>query len=135
MKTRQTIKRKYLLWKRRVADTLQLKSERLSPRGKKALLFLFCVFFAGFNIMAVVQAFTTKAKPGLANAKMPRVIQQKETPVLPFISRQEYERIEHFKNYIMQLPKPSLDSFTQARPRLMDSILQIENYYQSQNKK
>ena len=87
------------------------------------------------SVAAIVQAFTAKARPAAVALKMPRIIPQKETPALPFISKQEYDRIEQFKNYVRQLPKAGFDSFIYARPKLLDSIAVIENYYLSQNKK
>ena len=114
---------------------LQRKSEGFSMQGKKTLLGLFCLLFAGMSVAAIVQAFSAKAKPGPEAVHMPRIIPEKETPALPFISKQEYDRIEQFKNHVRQLPKACFDSFMHARPKLLDSITVIENYYLSQNKK
>lgn len=130
MKTK--IKQRYFLYKHRLAGALQSKSERLSNRGKKFLLFLFCLFFATMSICAIVNAFTVKQKPMAVKGSMPRINHEKESPVLPFISKNEFERIEKFKQRIYALPKPVLDSFMEARPKLLDSIAQIENIYQSQ---
>jgi len=130
MKTK--IKQKYFLYKHRLAGALQSKSERLSNKGKRFLLFLFCLFFVSMSICAIVNAFTEKQKPVAVKGNMPRIEHEKETPVLPFISKQEFERIEKFKRQIYALPKPVLDSFMQARPKLIDSIAQIESIYQSQ---
>jgi len=130
MKTK--IKQGYLMYKRRLADMLQRKTDCMPVRRKKLLLVLFCVVFTGFSLQAIIHAFTEKAKPVVARASMPRVQHEKETPVLPFISKQEFERIEKFKQQIYALPKPVYDSFMQARPKLVDSIVEIEHYYQSQ---
>jgi len=129
---KQKLKNKYLLLKRRIADALQRKTERLSVRNKKIALFLFCLFFVSMSIVAVVKAITTKTIVVSTQVKMPRIVQQKETSALPFISKNEFQRIEGFKKQLYLLPKPSLDSFLLARPRLMDSIAEIEQYYQSQ---
>lgn len=130
MKTK--IKQGYLLYKRRVADVLQQKTERLSTRRKKLLLFLFCACFAGMSICAIVSAFVSHPKPVAVKGHMPRIVHEKESPAQPFLSKKEYERIERFKQQIYALPKPVFDSFMKARPKLMDSITQIEQYYQSQ---
>lgn len=129
---KQKIKQKYFTYKRRLADALQYKTERLSIKNKKRLLGLFCLFFVSMSICAIVNAFTAKQKPVAVKGNMPRIEHEKETPVLPFISKQEFEHIEKFKRQIYALPKPVLDSFMQARPKLMDSIGQIESIYQSQ---
>lgn len=129
---KEKIKQQYFLFKRRIADRLQLKAERLSNKSKKMLLFLFCLFFATMSVCAIVNAFTAKQKPVAIKASMPHILHEKETPALPFISKKEFERIEHFKQQVNALPKPVYDSFMQARPKLMDSIAEIESYYQTQ---
>ncbi|HWB27712.1 MAG TPA: hypothetical protein VG738_19690 [Chitinophagaceae bacterium] len=129
---KQKIKQRYFSCKRRLADALQCKTEKLSVKGKKLLLGLFCLFFVSMSICAIVNAFTAKQKPLAVKESMPRITHEKEAPALPFISKKEFERIEKFKQQIYALPKPVLDSFMQARPKLMDSIAQIENIYQSQ---
>ena len=129
---KQKIKNRYLSLKRRIADALQKKSDKLSVKSKKLLLFLFCFVFASASIVTIVSAVTAKTKHVALQAKMPRIIQQKEQPSLPFISKQEFMRIEDFKKRVYLLPKYSFDSFMAARPKLMDSIQQIEQYYQSQ---
>jgi len=132
---KSVIHNKWMRCKRKAADVLQKKSERLSERGKKAVLFFFCMLFAGCSIAIVIHAFTDNAKTVTIKGKMPRIVRDKEAPAMPFLSKAEYERIEKFKAYIYQLPKPLFDSFMQARPKLLDSIIEIEQYYQSQNKK
>ncbi len=129
---KQKIKSKYLSFKCCIADVLQRKSERLSLKSKKLLLVLFCLFFVSMSTVAIVKAITTKAAVVSTQVKMPRIMQQKEMPAMPFISKKEFERIEGFKKHLYLLPKQSFDSFMLARPKLMDSIAQIENYYQSQ---
>lgn len=129
------IKTKWHLRKRRWADTLQNKFEQFSLFGKKLSLCFFCVVFAGSSIAVIIHAITTRQVHVVTAAKMPRIMQEKQTPGMPFISKTEFARIEKFRQYINQLPKPLSDSFMQARPHLLDSIAQIENYYQSQNKK
>jgi hypothetical protein len=84
------------------------------------------------SVCAIVNAFIAKEKPVAVKTNMPRILHEKETPALPFISKQEFQRIEKFKQQIYALPKPAYDSFMQARPKLMDSIMQIEQYYLSQ---
>ncbi len=129
---KQKIKSKYLSFKRRIADLLQRKSEWLSLKSKKLLLVLFCLFFVSMSIVAVVKAITTKAAVISMQVNMPRIMQQKEMPAMPFISKKEFERIEGFKKQLYLLPKHSFDSFMLARPKLLDSITEIEQYYQSQ---
>src|SRR5437868_3738413 len=112
-------KTKWCALKRRWADALQRKFERFSPSGKKLWLCLFCVVFAGSSIAVIIHAITARQLPVAAAAKMPRIMQEKETPDMPFISKPEFERIEKFRQYITNLPKPLLDSFMQARPHLL----------------
>jgi hypothetical protein len=126
------MKQTYFKYKHRLADMLQRKTEHLSRNNKKLLLGLFCLFFVTMSTCAIVNAFITKQKPVAVKASMPRILHEKETPSLPFISKQEFQRIEKFKQQIYALPKPAYDSFMQARPKLMDSIAAIENYYQTQ---
>lgn len=129
------IKAKWRGLKRRWADALQKKFEQCSPFGKRLWLCFFCIVFAGSSIAVIIHTIKTRRVPVAATAKMPRIVQEKERPDMPFLSKAEFERIEKFKGYINQLPRPLLDSFMQARPHLLDSITQIEHYYQSQNKK
>ena len=126
------IKQRYLLLKRRIADNLQAKTERLSVANKKLLLMLFCSCFITLSVCAIVNAFTAKQKPLAVKSNMPRMMQQHEQQRLPFLSKQEFDRIEKYKQRIYSLPKQTLDSFLQARPKLLDSITAIEQIYQSQ---
>lgn len=126
------MKQQYFLFKRRMADALQAKTERLSVNDKKLLLMLFCSCFITMSVCAIVNAFTAKQKPLAVKGKMPRIVQQHEQQKLPFLSKHEFDRIENYKLRIYNLPKPALDSFLQARPKLLDSITAIEQIYQSQ---
>jgi hypothetical protein len=121
---------------RQWAGCLQKRSEYLSIRGKKIALFFFFLLFAGSNVIVIINAVVKRGKaPAVHIGRMPNIVRTPEHAQMPFISREEYNRIEHFKNYIQGLPKPSFDSFMAVRPKLLDSISIVEQYYLSQNKK
>ena len=138
------ILKKWNEFKQKVANSLQKKSELLSSQTKKYTLILFCVLFGGSSIAIVVHSVSTKAnsvkiasisKPSHAN-------QDGESMRQPdsIITKQEYNRILQFENYLLRLRsdstgKKEFDSIIRSRPQLMDSIAMFEKMYLSQNKK
>ena len=125
--------------KKRIAFYLQQKSELLSMRAKKLSLSLFCFLFGGLSLYIIIQSVAVEQKP------MP--VQRISRPVQPgnsenllqadsAVTKMEYERIERFKNYLIQLKEDSarakeFDSIMIARPKLLDSIRTIEKIYLS----
>lgn len=126
------IKERYFLYKRRLADVLQRKTSMFSLQKKKFLLGLFICCFSSMSIYAIVGAFTKKQKTVVIQQPLTRIDREKEKPSLPFLSKAAFERIEKYKQQLLAMPKPALDSFMLARPKLLDSIEQIEQFYQSQ---
>ena len=63
-----------------------------------------------------------------------------KTKATVIITKEEYDKIQRFRKYMDSLPrslsgKKLYESILINRPRLMDSIILIENIYQSQTKK
>ena len=131
---------KWVRTKKRIAFYLQQKSELLSMRAKKLSLSLFCFLFGGISLYIIIQSAAVDQKV------MP--VQRISRPVEPgnsenllqadsVITKMEYERIERFKNYLIQLQEDSasakkFDSVMKVRPQLLDSIKMIERIYLSQ---
>lgn len=138
------ILKKWNEFKQKVANSLQKKSELLSSQTKKYTLILFCVLFGGSSIVIVVHSVTTKAnsvkiasisKPAHANEDGESMRQPDS-----IITKQEYNRILQFENYLLSLQSDSMgkkkyDSILGSRPQLMDSIAMFEKMYLLQNKK
>jgi hypothetical protein len=132
------------LRKQKVAAYLQKKSEMLSTRAKKISLIFFCLLFGGSSIAIIIHS-TVASKDPVSIAKVSKPIhatEDGETLLRPdsIITKNEYERIIQFKNYLLHLRDDSTaskqyDSITVNRPQLMDSIILFEKMYLSQNKK
>jgi hypothetical protein len=135
------IKSKWIAYKHRIATFLQQRSELLSTEAKKYCLAFFCLFFGGSSVAVIIYTATTQKQP-LAITKISRPIQatqdqQNFLPVDSSITKQEYERVEQFKNYLLQLKhdrssSKKFDSIIQARPHLIDSIHLFETMYLQQ---
>jgi hypothetical protein len=118
----------------RIADNLQRKTNRYSSFRKRLYLFAFCGMFFGSSIYIVIHAFDhSVTKPLQIQAMTKPIAVPERMKVIP-IAKQEYERIERYKQQILSLPKQRYDSLLLVRPHLLDSIRLFENLYQSQLK-
>ena len=126
---KQYIKEKWSTGKYRCAGYLQRKSELLSVKGKKILLAVFCLLFAGSSLYVMLYSITHST----SNLKVIQIhtiatIKLPENKVIAVaITKEAFERVERYKNLIT-------DSIKLARPQLMDSIKEFEHIYQQQKK-
>ena len=139
--------RYFILSQTKWAAWMQRKTERMSGKGKVMALILFCMLAGGNSIYIATSSFSGKQAPpfSVGSIKQPKYIQNpddEKTRASVSISEEEYQRIHRFKLYMDSLAiangpsgKNLFDSITTARPGLIDSILIIENRYQSQTKK
>jgi len=135
------ISSKWKTAKEKIANYLQRKSESLSARAKKYSLIFFCLLFGGTSIAITIHSATTKAQPvSITNISKPAHSIQNENLYLhrdSSITKQEFNRVEQFKQYLFQLQinssgKKKFDSIIQARPQLIDSINLFEKIYLQQ---
>ncbi len=128
----------------RWAVFMQHYSERLSTQWKAIILSIFCLCTGGFSFLLIARSLTSN------NIVSFNVTQFKSAPPLKMgdelnkppaiITKEEFKKIEHFKKYIDSLAgspagKKLYDSILISRPGLIDSIILLENIYQSQIKK
>ena len=126
---KQHIKEKWNAGKYRCAGYLQRKSELLSVKGKKILLAVFCLLFAGSSLYVMIHSITHSTNNSkaiqihtIATLKLPD-----NKVVAVVITKEAFERVERYKHLIN-------DSIKLARPQLMDSIKEFEHIYQQQKK-
>jgi hypothetical protein len=132
---------KWIANKQKIASFLQQRSESMSAESKKYCLILFCLVFGGSSLAVIVYSATSKeqivsitkiSKPAHAPEN-----QRNYFPVDSFMTKQEYERVEQFKNYLLGLKRDPLsvkkfDSIMKERPQLIDSIHLFEKMYLQQ---
>ena len=127
------IVRKMIMVQTRWADFMQRKTERLSVKGKKLFLILFCILTSTISCCIIITSFTTHSKQNYSVTAIhtPQHItgEQKERPS---ISNSVYSNIERFKNYMDTCDRHIKDSILRFRPGLMDSVLAIEQIYKHQ---
>ena len=128
----------------RWATFMQKQTERLSGNGKLIVLSLFCLVAGSLSIYLIATslmgypAVSIKISSIKAPLYSARSVDH-DTKSSIIITREEYQRIEHFRHYMDSLAtsssgKPIYDSILKQRPGLMDSVAFIENIYQSQTK-
>lgn len=132
-------------FQRKWADFMQRHTERLSRKGKLNILCLFCVAAASLSIYFIASSVTNRKASSFTVIhlkKPPYAVNagDENTKAFIIISEDEYKKIHRFRYYMDSLARsPSgkqlYESILSQRPGLMDSILLIENIYQSQNKK
>ncbi len=127
------------------ADFMQHYTERLSRNGKLIMFCVFCLLGGSLSLYLIASSimrgsassFTIthfKATPFKGKSG------DENTKAFVIVTKAEYEKIQHFRFYMDSLAsstpgKKVYDSILNQRPGLMDSVLLIENIYQSQNKK
>lgn len=126
---KQHIKEKWGAGKHRCAGYLQRKSELLSVKGKKILLAVFYLLFAGSSLYVMIHSITHSTNNSKAiqihTIATLKLAENKVKAVA--ITKEAFERVERYKNLIN-------DSIKLARPQLMDSIKEFEHIYQQQKK-
>ena len=124
---------------------MQDRSERLSRRWKVIMLSFFCVCAGGFSFLLITRNLISNHTVSfrVIQVKTPLYIGKagdEKTKVISIVTNGEYERIQRFRKYMDSLArslsgKKRYDYILMDRPGLMDSIILIENIYQSQTKK
>jgi hypothetical protein len=135
------VKTKLRHFKRALAVRLQSKSELLSPQSKKYSLIFFCLLFGGISTLILIHSVSEKQRISFEmKLSKPAHSLQNDKSYLKadsVITKDEFIKVEHFKNYLYQLKADSLnskkfDSIIQARPHLIDSINLFEKIYLQQ---
>lgn len=134
-----------LRFQQKWADFMLRHTERFSRNGKLIILSLFCAAATSLSIYFIISGVTGRKASSftvIPLKKPPYAVKagDEKTKALVIISEEEYKKINRFRYYMDSLARsPSgkqlYDSILSHRPGLMDSILLIENIYQSQNKK
>ena len=132
-------------FQQRWADFMQRHTERLSHNAKLIVLSLFFLTAGSLSVYLIASSMMRRKTPSInvTHFKQPPYTVKsgdENTKALMMVSKAEHEKIQHFRIYMDSLARsPSgkklLDSILSQRPGLMDSILLIENIYQSQIKK
>lgn len=107
-----------------------------------AMLCLICCV-GGYSSYLILRVFTTKPVTVIQVAKIRKSTysgQTGEPKAIAKISEAEYERIVKFHKYMDSLAarpetRSAYDSLTRLRPGLLDSIKQVEQYYQQLKEK
>lgn len=127
--------------KANVALFLQQKSETLSVQTKRYILIFFCLLFGGGSVAIVIHSSIGKQqKISLIAISKPIYSTQTGDSYLKSdssITKREYDKVEQFKSYLLQLKNDSLrnnefESIIHTRPQLMDSIHLFEKLYLQQ---
>ncbi|MDQ6609866.1 MAG: hypothetical protein M3Y85_08600 [Bacteroidota bacterium] len=138
---------KCIVMQKRWAVFMQESLERLSVNGKKYVLICYCVLFGGFSIYLIGENVRGSNKKlfTVTSIKAPSHLLETGEPkkklfgVSALIPDLEYKKIQRFKNYMDSLVKTKkgkilFDSILRSRPKLLDSVIQIETIYKNQKK-
>lgn len=125
---------------RRCADYLDKKINPLAVEKKRWLLYGFCVLFAGYSIFLLLRPFlfaTKNTTVKIDPIRFPKELKQQHATQDVFIPAEQYKRIHAFKLSLDSLAgsktgRARYDSIIAMRPKLMDSLQQIEDFYQLQ---
>lgn len=131
-------------FQKKSAALMQHYTEQLPRNGKLIMFFLFCIIGGSLSLYLIASSmmhgsassFTIthfKATPFAGKSG------DENTKASVIVTKAEYEKIQRFRLYMDSLArspsgKKNYDSILKYRPGLMDSVLFIENIYQSQNK-
>jgi hypothetical protein len=126
----------------RWAGFMQQRLEKFSVKGKKYAVICFCFLFGGYSIFLIAQSIIKPKKfPVIRIIKRPAHILESGDPKksLVFIPEPEFKKIDRFQKYMDSLKgtksgKTMYDRIVRSRPKLMDSIIQIQRLYKQQNK-
>ena len=136
---------KLLRLQQRWATFMERHAERLSVKWKLIVLFFFCLCSGGLSILFIARSLMNNHATSfhVTQGKIPQHIGKsgdEKTKAVTIVTKEEYDKIQHFRKYIDSLARsPSgkkvYENILIDRPGLMDSIILIENIYQSQTKK
>ncbi len=124
------------------AAFMQRHTERLSVKWKVIILFLFCLYSGWLSILFIADSLSNNNAVSihLVQFKTPQHIGKswgEKNRAITIVSERENEKIRDFRNYMDSLARtPSgkkiYDDILIYRPGIMDSLILIENIYQSQ---
>ncbi len=133
---------KLLRFQQRWAAFMQCHTERLSVKWKVIILFLFCLYSGWLSILFIADSLSNTAAVSIhvIQVKTPQHIGKcvdEKNSAITIVSEGENEKMRDFQNYMDSLARsPSgktiYDDILIDRPGLMDSVILIENIYQSQ---
>ncbi len=127
----------------RCAAFMQRYAERLSTKWKAIILSVFCLCTGGFSFFLIARSLISnnQIRFNVIQFKPPHLLKAGDELNKPpaIITKEEFKKIEHFKKYTDSLAgssagKKLYDSILISRPGLIDSIILLENIYQSQIK-
>jgi hypothetical protein len=135
----------YLFVQSKWVQWMTKQTANLSPRNLLIVWGTFIAFSAGYSICLIAKSLSGKAPNVITVIPIAKPINALSTAVEPIqksssVSKTELEKIIRFRAYVDSLSrsptgKRVLDSITDKRPGLLDSLAIIENYYQSHFKK
>ena len=128
----------------RWAAFMQRNAERLSTKRKAIILSIFCLCTGGFSFFFIAKSLTSNNIVSFnvtqfKSSRLPKAGDELNKPLV-IITKEEYDKIERFRDYIDSLAvspsgKKIYNGILTGRPGLIDSIILLENIYQSQIKK
>jgi hypothetical protein len=126
----------------KIADRLNGKAASWQPERVKLGLVFFCLLFGITSLMIMTKAIwrpETNASIGIKHISIPKNIGHARDGGRAdhFISKNEYNRLEHFRVYIDSLEgsahgREIKDSILGQRPKLLDSLAMVEQLYNKQ---
>lgn len=135
------VKRFRRLW----ADFMQRQTERLSVRGKQVIVISICVLSAVYCSHVIYQSFHSRRSSifSVTPIHTPSLVThtgEANAAGSTIMPEAQYRQISNFRKYIDSLNtsvygKSIADSLLRLRPRLMDSIRQLEAIHNSQSLK
>lgn len=116
---------------------------KLSTTKRKIAVFFFCLIGGGLSIYYIWTAIIDSKKDYVAQIEkfeIPKNYNQRETEAKTdvFVDEETWNKVQYFKHYMDSLKKnnsPDYYIIMDARPGLMDSINQLEQFYYSQKLK
>jgi len=139
----QLIAQKFMRVQRKLSDEMQKKAEHLSVTGKKMCLIIFSLIGIGISIYIITgNIFYKSTLPHFFLSPIPisKHVLENANRNSVIIPKAEFNKIENFKKYIDSLSKSTSginikDSILKSRPLLMDSVNQLVELYQLEEKK
>jgi hypothetical protein len=129
----------------RWAAYMQRHSERLPGKWKFIMLSFFCLSAGGCSLLLIAGSLLTNRAVSFPVTQVKRSLHiaqsgDEKTKAITIVTKEEYEKIHRFRHYMDSLSKNPAgekchDNILIDRPGLMDSVILIENIYQSQTKK
>lgn len=129
----------------RWAHFMQRQTERLSPSEKLIILSLFCLTTASLSLYLIASSVSGRREYSFTVTHLKRspfagMSGNENIKAIGIVTKAEYEKIHRFGIYMDSLArstsgKKHYDSILTKSPGLMDSVILVENIYQSQIKK